>query len=216
MDFLFYLFDLDGTLVDTTEGVIRCIDYALSHFGIRVEDTVPFGYYMGPPLMESFTKFAHLSEKDARTAIDLYRERYDTLGKKECFVPEGIEPLLKALCDKGKTLAVSTSKLETAAVEVLQSFGLDGYFATVSGSDPEEKVSSKEAVIEQALDRLGVTDKSKVLMIGDRKYDILGAKKCGIRSLGLYAGAAEPGEMEEAGADLVAHSVSEMQALLLQ
>lgn len=215
MDFSCYLFDLDGTLVDTTEGVIKCIDHALKHFGIRIEDTVPFGYYMGPPLFESFTKFAGLSEQDARTAIEIYRERYDTLGKKECFVPDGIEEILQGLCGQGKQLAVSTSKLETAAVEVLERFGLVKYFATVSGSDPEEKVSSKEAVIEQALDRLGVTDKSRVLMIGDRKYDILGAKKCGIRSLGLYAGAAEPGEMENAGADYIAHSVAEMKSLLL-
>ncbi|MBQ0092900.1 MAG: HAD-IA family hydrolase [Clostridiales bacterium] len=215
MDFSCYLFDLDGTLVDTTEGVIKCIDHALKHFGLPIEDTVPFGYYMRPPLFESFTKFAGLSEQDARTAIEIYRERYDTLGKKECFVPDGIEEILQGLCGQGKQLAVSTSKLETAAVEVLERFGLAKYFATVSGSDPEEKVSSKEAVIEQALDRLGVTDKSRVLMIGDRKYDILGAKKCGIRSLGLYAGAAEPGEMENAGADYVAHSVAEMKSLLL-
>ena len=197
MHYTHYLFDLDGTLVDTTEGVINCITYALDHFGIRIEDTVPVGWYMGPPLIDSFRRFANLPEEDAQKAVALYRERYNRIGKRECFVPEGIEALLKSLKERGYVLAVATSKLESSAKEVLQDFGLAEYFTTVSGADPEEKKSSKEAVIQQALERLQITDRKNVLMIGDRKYDILGANKFGIDSLGIYAGAADEGELEK-------------------
>lgn len=221
MKYTRFLFDLDGTLVDTGEGVFKCCAYALAHFGIRFEDTAPAQSYLGPPLLYSFTKFAHLSEADARKAIDLYRERYDEKGIYECKVPEEIPEILRELSGRGALLAVATSKLESAAQRLLSIVGLDGFFPVISGSDPEETVCTKEQIIEQTLARMGCKskdggDRKDVLMIGDRKYDVLGARQCGLDSLGVYTGSAEAGELESAGATYVAASMAEAKALLLQ
>ena len=214
-DYVYYFFDFDGTLVDTSEGVIESFAYALGKFGLKIEDTVPIRNYMGPPLSYSFSVYAHLSEEDTRKAIDYYREKYNSKGQNLCFIPDGMEELLAGLKKQGKVLAVATSKLESSAIKMLEKFGLLKYFDTVSGSDPEETVCTKTAVIEQAFIRLGVTDKSKVLMIGDRKYDVAGAKEAGIDCLGFYSGTADEGELESAGAVAVVHSAKEMMELLL-
>ncbi len=210
------LFDLDGTLVNTTEGVLKCVVHALKKMCRPIPSQEQLKKYMGPPLTESFRTFAHMTPEDAVRAEQIYRNRYRRYGKNEISEYPGIRSLLEELHLSGRRMAVATSKLEKTAVGVLDSLGYLPFFETVSGSTPDGKVSSKPDVIKQAMERLGIHDPTAVWMIGDRKYDILGAKALYIKSVGFYTGNAEAGEMEAAGADFIAHSSGELRDILLK
>lgn len=209
------LFDLDGTLVDTAEGVLKSVVYALDAYGIDVEDIQTLTPFMGPPLSYSFRTFYGFSGAEAQRAVEIYRQRYDAEGQFECHLFPGIPELLAHLREQGQRLCVATSKLEKYAVTMLDRLGIAGYFDEIVGSDPAETLATKSDVIEEVLRRIHATDRSRALMIGDRKYDILGAKASGIDSLGVYLGYAEPNEMEDAGATYIAHGVDGMEKFLL-
>lgn len=209
------LFDLDGMLVDTSEGVLQCAAHALQAFGIPTEDYHTLTFFMGPPLSHSFQHFYGFSEADAQEAVRIYRERYDANGQYECCVFQGVPEMLDALRQNGFQLCVATSKWEFYAVQMLNRLHLAPYFQEIVGSDREEKRGTKAAVIEEAIRRMQITDRSKALMIGDRKYDVLGARECHLESFGVYMGCAEVHEHEDAGATYIAHSVSELRQALL-
>jgi len=216
MKYKYLLFDLDGTLVDTTEGVFKCAQHALKAFGINVKlsDLTDF---FGPPLTYSFTKLFNLSESDAEKAIKIYLERYQKHGFDEsCVFPE-IPELLKKLKDVGYKIGVATSKFEEHAIETLKHHGIYEYFDHITGANLDETISKKHEVIEEALKRFNITDnKNVVLMIGDMKYDIEGAKKVGIDSFGIYTGTAKCNEHESAGATYIAYSFKDMEEMLLK
>ena len=216
MNYTHLFFDLDGTLVDTTEGVLKCVVHALNFMHFPVPDGETLKKYMGPPLTESFATFAGMTPDQALFAEKKYRDRYRRYGKREIAEYPGMRELLTDLKAAGYRLSVATSKLERTAREVLGNVGYLPLFETVSGSSPDGNISSKEQVLLQAMDRLRITDRSSVLMIGDRKYDILGAKKVSLHAVGIYTGNAEEGELENAGADAVVRSVSELRRLLLK
>ena len=148
--------------------------------------------------------------------MEKYRERFRDTGIFENQVLEGIPQMLKTLKEQGACLAVASSKPEEYVVRILEKFSLAPYFHQVVGASMDESRSAKEDVIREALRRLGVGEREKprVLMIGDRKHDAQGAKACGIDCLGVYIGFALPGELEEAKASYIAHSVEEMSAFL--
>lgn len=209
------LFDLDGTLADTAEGVLNGVIYTLDAYGIAVEDKQTLLPFMGPPLSYSFRTFYGFSEEEAQRAVTIYRQRYDTKGQFECRVFPGIPELLGRLREREHRIYVATSKLEKYAVSMLGHLGIAGYFDEIVGSDPAETLGTKAAVIEEVLRRANVTDRSRVLMIGDRKYDIIGANACGVDSLGVYLGYAEPNELEDAGATYIVRGVDGMERFLL-
>lgn len=210
------LFDLDGTLVDTAEGVLKSVVHTLNAYGITVEDMQSLLPFMGPPISYSFRTFYGFSEEEAQKAVTIYRQRYSAKGQFECHVFPGIPELLGKLRERGHRLCVATSKPEPYAVAILERLEIAGLFDEIVGSDFAETLKTKSDVIEEVFRRTGIADRSRVLMIGDRKYDILGAKESGIDCLGVYMGYAEPGELETAGPTYLAHGVDGMEKTLLQ
>lgn len=215
MKYKYLLFDLDGTLVDTLEGVIKSAQYALTFFGINatLEELRPF---FGPPLRYSFMTLYDFTEEQADAAILKYRERYNVKGIEESRLFPEIPSLLDELKNAGYRLGVATSKYETVAEKTLKLFGIADKFEYITGSNLDETRAAKHEVIEESLRRFGITDRRlEALMIGDMKYDDIGAQKAGIDSYGVYTGTAKPPEHEEAGATYIANSFGELQKTLL-
>lgn len=211
------LFDLDGTLLDTGEGITKCAQYALGKFGIEVNDLSELNYFVGPPLKDSFVEYANIPEEKAGEAIRIYRERYQTVGLYECEIYQGIPQVLQACKDAGKKLLVTTSKPEEMAVKVLKHAGLDGYFDFIGGALMDESRGRKAEVISYALEasRLSHVDKSRMVLVGDRKFDVLGAAECGIDCLGVLYGYGNRQELEEAGAFAVAETPRDILQVVL-
>lgn len=212
----YLFFDLDGTLTNPKEGITRCVQYALKHFGIEEPDLDKLRPFIGPPLVDSFMEYYGMTEEQGREATAKYRERFREIGIFENEVFEGIPQMLETLQNMGKKLVVASSKPEEFVLRILEKFELRSYFCEVVGATMDEKRTAKAEVIEEAFLRLGITEemKSQVLMIGDRKHDTEGANACGIDCLGVYMGFAEPGELETHGATYIANTVEEMSAFL--
>ncbi|MBP7402863.1 MAG: HAD hydrolase-like protein [Clostridia bacterium] len=210
-------FDLDGTLTDPWEGITRCVQHALRHFGIEEPDRHRLTCFIGPPLRRSFMERYGLDAAQAEIAVAKYRERFDVEGWRENTVYPGVPELLAGLVRRGATLAVATSKPTLYASRILEWFGLSPYFTEVVGCEMDGTRSDKAEVIAETLARLGLGDhdKSRVCMVGDRRHDIIGAKACGVRAVGADYGYAEPGELEAAGADDVAGTVEELAGILM-
>ncbi len=196
----YVFFDLDGTLTDPKVGITSCVAYALSKFNIIVEDLDKLTIFIGPPLYNSFTEFYGLSDEQAKLAIKYYRERYEVTGWAENYVYEGIYKVLETLKARGYKLVIATSKPENTTHKVLEHFDLIKYFDFVSGATLDGVRNHKDQVIKHALDSLNITDPSKVMMVGDRKYDILGAKTFDIKTIALEHGYGNREEFLEAGA----------------
>lgn len=194
------LFDLDGTLTDSAEGIMNCAEYALNAMGITEPDRSRLLRFIGPPLVDSFMDFYGMSREDALKAVALYRERFPVKGIFENRVYEGIPEALDMLKKAGKRLAVATSKPEVYAKRILEHFELAEYFEVVTGAELSGERNAKSEVIEECLKRLGNPDKGTVLMVGDRKHDVIGAKACGVDCAGVKFGYAEENELENAGA----------------
>ncbi len=200
------LFDLDGTLTDSSPGIFNCVKHALTLLGRDIPDENVLKKFLGPPLRYSFTEFCGLDEDTAVQAVKLYRQRYGTVMTTENALYNGVESMLKQLHNGGITIGVATSKPEKYAVKILEDFGIKRYFKTVCGTTPEENRTEKVYLIEKALRVCGVTDLSTAVMVGDRFYDIEGAKAAGIASVGALYGYGSRLELENAGADYTAAS----------
>lgn len=213
MKYTHLFFDLDGTLVDSGEGIIKGIEYSLKKFGITVEDNSVLRAFIGPPLVDSFKQHYGFDTEKAMLAIKYYREYYNEIGIKEAYVYNGLVETLQALKDKGYVLAVATSKPEVLANRVLEYFGLAKFFGTISGASLDERLSHKDVILDYALKKYGV-DRAKCLMIGDRKFDVLGAKANSIDCLGVLYGYGDLPEMEKAGATYIVKTPTEILELL--
>ena len=212
----YLLFDLDGTLTNPKEGITKCVQYALRSFGIEEPDLDKLEPFIGPPLLDSFMEYYNMTPEQARTALEKYRERFRDIGIFENEVFPGVPEMLEILQKKGKKLVIASSKPEEYVLRILEKYGIRAFFHEVVGASMDEKRSAKADVIEEAFRRLQITEekKAQVLMIGDRKHDVEGAKACGIRCLGVYVGFAKPGELEQVGADYIVHTVEEMSQFL--
>ncbi len=206
------LFDLDGTVTDPGMGITNSVAHALKKYGITVEDRAELYKFIGPPLHISFEKYYGL---DGLQAVEYYREYYRDRGIYENTVYSGIEALLKKLNKAGKKVILATSKPEVFAREILRYFNLTDYFYYAAGANLDGTLTDKAEVIAYALAEGGVTDKSTVLMIGDREHDIIGAKKNGVDSMGVLYGYGSRQELEAAGAEYIAATVEEMTEMLL-
>ena len=213
-DYLF--FDLDGTLTDPALGITNSFKHALKYFGIEIPTYEKLCSFIGPPLVDTFKTQFGFSEEKAALGVVKYREYFAEKGLLENSVYPGISDLLCALKDAGKKLVVATSKPEEYSVKIIEHFGLAQYFENVCGSLMDETRSKKDEVIEYALERNQIDDRGKVLMIGDRKHDILGARKTGLKSCGVLFGYGSLEELNEAGADYIAGNVTELKDICLQ
>lgn len=204
-------FDLDGTLTDSGEGIINCAALALEHFGLPVPTREEMRVFVGPPLDQTFIQFgvpAHRTEE----AIAVYRSRYIPIGKFENHPYPGIREVLETLKNQGHRLFVATSKPEGMSVEILQKFELAAYFEKICGATLDGTRSHKEDVIAYLLSQVG--DIRQAVMVGDTKYDVLGAAAHGIPTIGVSWGYGEVAGMEKAGAVSIAHTMEELAALL--
>ena len=205
------LFDLDGTLTDSGEGVTKSVKLALDHFGIPAESLDDLRYFVGPPLRDSFLK-AGVPEDRIEEAIAVYRSRYTTVGKFENIPYPGIPQLLSQLKDCGYQLCVATSKPETMSVEILDKFGLSCYFDEIRGATLDKSRDSKSAVIEYLLQKTGSSDNA--IMVGDTAFDVVGAAEHGIPTIGVSWGYGSVGEMTASGAVAIANNTDELFKLL--
>ena len=217
MKYTTLLFDLDGTLTDSEEGILNCVRHALTTGGFPVPEYAMLKAFIGPPLLDSFQDICGMTFSEAEAAVVRYRERFSTVGLFENRVYEGIPELLRELKEAGYRLAVATSKPEVYTLRILAHFGLLEDFEVIAGCCLEKEGETKADMIRLALTRLGLSeaDKPYVLMIGDRKHDILGARACGIACAGVRYGYAPELELEQYGADPIVKDVAELRAFLL-
>ena len=174
--------------------------------------------FIGPPLLNAFMEYYGFDENKSIVAIEKYRERFAKVGLFENGVYDGIEDLLKQLKNKGKVLAVATSKPGIYTERILEKYNIRKYFKVVVGSELDGTRSNKGEVIQEVFKQLYLTEdeKTRAIMVGDRKHDILGAKDCGIHSIGVEFGFAEKDELKLAGADYIVDNVEELRRFLLE
>lgn len=207
------LFDLDGTLTDSGEGIMNCAKLALAHYGLPIPSEAELRTFVGPPLHESFIRFGVPAE-EADNAIKIYRSRYIPIGKFENHPYEGIREVLEKLKAAGHTLYVATSKPEAMSVEILQHFDLAKYFDIIAGASFDRSRSTKEDVIAYLLGQCGDFDQK--IMVGDTAFDVIGAKAHGIPTVGVAWGYGKVEDMRNAGAACIVHTMDELYEALVK
>ena len=211
----YILFDLDGTITDSALGITNSVKYALNKLNAPIPPYETLCKFIGPPLLDGFRDICGFDAEKAQEAVKLYREYYETTGLYENAVYDGIPEFLRALKEKGKTVILATSKPEKFARLILEHFNLIQYFDYAAGATIDETRNKKDAVIAYALKECNITDKSLAVMVGDRHHDIFGAKQNGISCVGVLYGFGNRKELENAGADAIAESVSALESILL-
>ncbi len=210
------LFDLDGTLTDSSPGILNCVRYTLTEMGRDIPDDSVLNKFLGPPLRYAFTEFCGFDETTAEEAFRLYRQRYKEICAIENALYDGVYEMLKRLHGAGKTLAVATNKAEFMAEKIVGHFGIRPFFTAVCGAAPDGSDGKKSDVIKKALRLCGEDDLKSAVMVGDRFYDIEGAREVGIESIGALFGYGEREELENAGADFIASSPDEIVNIILK
>lgn len=211
----FIMFDLDGTLTDPKVGITRSVQYSLNHFGIAVDNLDDLVCFIGPPLWDSYKKYYNLTEDDANLAVKKYREYFSEYGIFENIIYDGIDSLLANLKANDKTVILATSKPAVFAEKILRYFNLYDYFSFISGAELDGRRSDKEECINYAIDNCNISSLDLAVMIGDREFDIIGAKKAGVTSIGVLYGHGSYDELNKAGADFIVSSVSDLKSLLI-
>ena len=205
------LFDLDGTLTDSADGIINCCSLALEHFGIPVPDRKTMQVFVGPPLHDTFAKFG-VPEDKVDEAVAVFRSRYFTVGKFENAPYPGIPELLQTLKEHGHKLLIATSKPETLALEITKKFCLYDYFDSICGATLDRSRVNKDDVIAYLLQHNGAA--GTMVMVGDTAFDVTGAKAHNIPTIGVSWGYGNVQDMIDAGAAAIAHSPQQLLALL--
>lgn len=210
------MFDLDGTLTDSGEGIIKCARQALEYFGIPPVSDEEMRVFVGPPLRDTFISFG-VPAAEVEEAVRIYRSRYNTIGKYENTPYAGIRELLERLKADGCHLFVATSKPEDMAVDILTHFALAPYFDLICGAVRTAARDSKEKVIAYLLEQAGNHERPRtVIMVGDTHFDVSGAKAHGIPTVGVAWGYGKVDDMLSAGALAVASDTEELYAALYQ
>jgi phosphoglycolate phosphatase len=210
------LFDLDGTLTDSRDGIVKCIQFALSRSGVVVPPTETISSYIGVPLRGLFRDLMGNPSPDAvEAAVRLYRERFDSTGIYENKVYPGAVELLERIRDRGWLAYVVTSKAETVSRRVVEHFSLGRFFAAVHGSDMDGARAEKSELIEYVLKTESIATADAV-MIGDRCHDIKGALANGLPSIGVSYGYGSRDELAEAGATWICDQPHSIMRVLVE
>nr|WP_325305494.1 HAD hydrolase-like protein [uncultured Dysosmobacter sp.] len=213
----YVFFDLDGTLTDSKEGILNCLRYAFEKLGEPVPSEETLLQFIGPPLQESFIRWCGFTPERAAEGLRLFRELYVPIGKFENAPAPGMAELCRRLKERGYVLALASSKPEAMCVPICERFGFAPFLDVIVGSAPGDDWE-KEDVIREAMGRLGLTEaqRDEILMVGDRKFDVLGARACGIACVGVeFFGYAQPGELAQAGAVAVVRTAEELETYIL-
>lgn len=204
------LFDLDGTLTDSGEGIMKSVVYAYGKLHLKAPERNDLPLFIGPPLREIFPRFG-VSEQQTDEAIHFFRERYQKVGKYENHPYEGIEDLLAYLKHNGQKLYVATSKPETMAKDILHHFHLDEYFDETAGATENHERETKEAVIAYLQNKVRT---GSCVMVGDTAYDVKGAAELHIPCIGVAWGYGSTEEMKQAGAIQIVYTMDELKKAL--
>ena len=208
-------FDLDGTLTESGEGIMKSVQYALRKLGYEEPDHTKLQCFVGPPLINMFMEYAGFDRETAERGVTLYREYFQEKGIFENALYPGIEEMLRDLKANGCVLAIASSKPEPYVRQIAEYFDIAGYFDEITGSTMAETRTKKSEVIEETLLRLGMTEKrEQVIMVGDKSHDILGAKETGVKSIGVLYGYGTREEIENAAPDGIAETVGELKKTL--
>lgn len=206
----YILFDLDGTITDPKMGITKAAQYALQQFNIFEEDLNELEKFIGPPLLESFQTYYGMSEADTYKAIDEFRVYFKAQGIFENIPYYGIEKLLEAL-QKDYTLAIATSKPTVFAKQILDHFNLSQYFETIIGSHLDNTRTDKKEIIEAVLETLEIKSVKECIMIGDRKHDLIGAKKLSMECIGVTYGYGSVEELQNENPVFLADTLEDLQ-----
>lgn len=209
----YVLFDLDGTLTDPYEGISKCLIYALERTGFPLHEE--YRKFIGPPLTYSFQNFCKMTEEQSLDAVRIYRERFSNIGLFENRVYDGIPELLTFLKENGVKLAVATSKPTCFSQRILDKFDLNKYFDVLVGSELNGERIEKSQVVKECVRKLGIKkdDLEFSYMVGDRKFDIIGAKENSLKSIGVEYGYAQDDELRANGADYIVKDVKSLKKL---
>lgn len=204
------LFDFDGTVADTGPGIFNGVYYTLRHMKIEPPPEEKLRYFIGPPLHDSFQSLFGFDAQTADEAVKKYREYYREKGMFELTFYDGMEELLARLRESGIKTGIASAKPDIFLNEIIAHYRVEGLFDTVAGSDINYIHSDKAEIISTAIEGLGGVEKSRVLMAGDRKFDIAGAKTAGVKSCGVLYGYGSREELEEAGAEYLVKTPGEI------
>lgn len=209
------LFDFDGTLVDSSEGIFKSLSYAFRQDGKPVPDTQTLRKFIGPPIYDSFKTLFGYPDNKIDFMVQKYRERYRELGYREVRVYDGIPELLETLKANGVKIATASSKPIVFIEQILKEQGLFPYFDYIGGTLFDNISSNKTAIIKAAMQALGVAA-GECVMVGDRLYDICGAKGAGVPCIAVLFGFGSRAEFGEYGADYVAETAEEISELIFE
>lgn len=209
------LFDLDGTITDPMIGITKSVQYALAYYGIEVRDLKELISFIGPPLVDSFQEKYQFDEKKALEAVDKYREYFSVTGIYENEVYDGMQTFLQELKNYGYRLSIATSKPEVYAKQIIEYFNLSPYFSGIYGSELDGTRKAKADVIAYAMEKLRITAKDDVVMVGDRKHDIIGAHANHLKAIGVLYGYGDKKELEEYYADWIVSDLEELKQVIL-
>lgn len=210
------LFDLDGTLINSKLGITKCTQYALEFFGITEPDADKLECFIGPPLIESFQKYYGFSPDKAKEAVAKYRERYHSVGIYECELYPDVEETLQRLKTAGYRIAMASSKPEVSCKQIMEHFGLSGYFDEIVGATLDGRIDSKISVLREVLRRLATRNLSELCLVGDTRFDALGAKEAGIDCVGVTYGFGSRRELLGSGVIEVCNSMKEVGDYLVE
>lgn len=208
-------FDLDGTITDSREGIINGFVYALEHFGLEVEDKKYLERFIGPSLLETFINEYGFDEDKANLAIEKYREYYSQKGLKESDLYDGIRELIKDLASNNINVILATAKPQVYSEQILENYGIKKYFKFVSGATLDGSRNEKADIIKYALNSIEGINIEECIMVGDRHYDIDGAKENNMKSIGVTYGFGTEKELKDAGANFIAHNADDLRSILM-
>lgn len=209
------LFDLDGTISASAEGIKYCLEKTLDIMDKPHPDLSDYSKYIGPPLLHTFQKLCGLSAKEAQKAVEIYVKLYDVDGLRQNMLFDGIKDVLRACKENGITIAVCSSKHEAIATRVVELLGVLDYFDAICGSTIDGSRKEKEDLIPYALNKLNSNKSDRVVMIGDTKFDAKGAKKCGVDFIGVTYGYGTYEDMVLEGAEIFAGTPQQLYELLV-
>lgn len=209
-EYEYYIFDFDGTISDTVPGIKNCIKYACEFYNIPIDDDKNLDFFVGPPLFVGFKTVFGVDDELSNKLVEKYRERYKVTAADESFLYPEVKEMLSTLKKKGKKLAVASSKPTPFIIAIAEKLGIKDYFDTIVGETFGHNESSKKDLINEAFENLGATDKSKAVMVGDRFYDIEGAKGAGVDGIGAVYGFGNEKELIDAGAVALLHKPSDL------
>ena len=204
------LFDLDGTIIDSSEGITKSVQYALKFYGIDEEDLTRLNVFIGPPLVYSFSTYYGFDKVKSREAVSKYRERYLTVGVYECSMYPGVREAILQLKEQGYLVAIASSKPENTCRVILEHLGILELFDEVVGATDDGKIDTKEEVLKELMRRWYDIPREEMCLIGDTVFDAEGARQVGIRSICVSYGFGDKEEMLKEGAEVICDTMEEV------